>query len=267
MKIYESKDLSNDVLIWAASLLINAKRTANKIRDGRLRVAIDKAEKAIEGIQLRLSNDGDEQLVDIAVVWQKFSEGAFSANDISMDFVSKMETGDADNEQALAICKAIKRVWFMASAITSEDFEEGAEPGDVVAAFNERIEKRMNGVDWPQPKESVMREIHENTTPAAIKKVTKSAFKEDRREAKSGVKPPGGQKGGTDDHVRKALQTMCNLLDSKEAKSQRKAAELAHKAHPLLSIKWERLNNIFSDTEYQKKIGFVRVRKMQKRKR
>ena len=118
-----------------------------------------------------------------------------------------------------------------------------------------------------EQKEVLLASIHANTQPAAIKKASKSAFKEARREAKSGAKKPGGQAKGTDERKRKALQTMCDLLDSGEAKSNREAARLAADLHPLLSIGWGRLNNLFSDPEAQKKIGFVRVRKMQKRKR
>ena len=114
---------------------------------------------------------------------------------------------------------------------------------------------------------ALLTSIHANTLPAAIKKASKSAFKEARHEAKSGAKKPGGQAKGTSDQKRKALQKMHDLLDSGKAKSQREAAKLAHAECPLLSIGWGRLNNLFSDPEAQKKIGFERVRKMQKRKR
>ena len=114
---------------------------------------------------------------------------------------------------------------------------------------------------------ALLTSIHANTLPAAIKKASKSAYKEARHEAKSGAKKPGGQAKGTPDQKRKALQKMHDLLDSGKAKSQREAAKLAHAECPLLSIGWGRLNNLFSDPEAQKKIGFERVRKMQKRKR
>lgn len=112
---------------------------------------------------------------------------------------------------------------------------------------------------------AMLTSIHANTKPAAIKKASKSAFREVRREAKSGTKTPGGQKSGPDEIVRRALQKMWDLLDSGEVKSNREAAKLSAELTPSLNIKWARLNNIFSNPEYQKKIGFVR--KMQKRKR
>ena len=247
MKVYESQDVANEVMIWASLVLIRAKETAEKCIDLRPLRAVEKAATAIEGIQLRLASSDDANLVDLGVQWQTFAAGAASASGISNAILADMQKGnpDVDSGRIMEICKGIKSIMLLARFCAFDDFGSGETPEVAMESLKAKVEKHIQLAQWPTPKPGLLNAVHENTKPHvqvrnAEKGVDAAMAKRDHKRRKR--KTPGAEAQYDKETIQRAVSEIKKRVkESGGELSMKKAAEDVRKAHGLLKIDSEYL--------------------------